>query len=104
MSKWYGKIGYVETVETDHGIWETTTTERPYYGETTRLMTSFQTSGEVNDDVKLTNELSIVADPFAFEHFHAIRYAIFGGVKWKVQSVTPQHPRLLLNIGGVYNG
>lgn len=104
MSKWYGIIGYVETVETDPGIWEAKTTERPYYGETTRLMTSFQTSGEVHDDVKLTNELSIVADPFAFEKFHAIRYATFGDVKWKVQSVTPQHPRLLLNIGGLYNG
>ena len=102
--KWYGIIGYVETVETEPGIWEEQVTERSYYGESTRLASKFQTSGGVNDNVDISNELSIVADPFAIEKFHAIRYAVIGNVKWKVTTVTPQFPRLILSIGGVYNG
>ena len=104
MNKWYGKVGYVETVEVEPGVWEEQETVRQYYGEFVRKSSKFQTSGNVNDDRDVSVELSIVADPYADHHFHAIRYAEFGGVKWIVNSVEPQRPRLILCLGGEYNG
>ena len=36
MAKWYGMIGYAETVETTPGNWDEQLTERPYYGDVIR--------------------------------------------------------------------
>lgn len=104
MAKWCGVIGYVETVETEPGIWEEDFTERKYYGDMIRNARRLQSSDKVNDDISITNELSIVADPYAMNHFHAIRYAEFMGAKWKITNVEVQYPRLVLTLGGVYNG
>lgn len=32
-----------------------------------------------------------------------MRYAEFGGVKWKVTDVKVQYPRLILTFGGIYH-
>lgn len=104
MNKWYGKVGYVTTTEVEPGVWENDETTRQYYGELVRNSSKFQTSGGVNDDKDISAELSIVADSYAELHFHAIRYVEFGGVKWKVNSVEPRRPRLILALGGEYNG
>ena len=104
MNRWYGNVGYVETVEVEPGIWEEQETVRQYYGEFVRKSSKFQTSGNVNDDRDVSVELSIVADPYGDLHFYSIRYAEFGGVKWKVNTVEPQRPRLILTLGGEYNG
>lgn len=103
MAKWYGKIGYAETVETEPGIWEEQITERPYYGDIVRNTRRLQTSSNVNDNVNVSNEISIVADPYANQNFHAMRYVEFMGAKWKIETVEVQYPRLVLSIGGVYN-
>lgn len=103
MAKWYGKIGYAETVETEPGIWEEQITERPYYGDIVRNTRRLQTSNNVNDNVNVSNEISIVADPYANQNFHAMRYVEFMGAKWKIETVEVQYPRLVLSIGGVYN-
>lgn len=63
-----------------------------------------QTSESLNDDINVANEISIVADPFAMQNFHKMRYVVFMGEKWKVSSVEVQYPRLILTIGGIYNG
>ena len=104
MAKFYGKVGYAETVEVEPGIWEERIVERDYYGDLTRASRKLQTSGSVNDDVNLANEISIVADPYAVQNFDSMRYIEFIGVKWKVVSAEIQHPRLILTTGGVYNG
>lgn len=104
MGKWYGVIGYAETVETEPGIWEERITERSYYGDIVRNNRRLQNSGFVNDDININNEISIVADPFAYQNFHAMRYVEFMGAKWKISTVEVQYPRLILSIGGVYNG
>lgn len=104
MNKWYGKVGYVETVEVEPGVWEETETIREYYGEFVKKSSKFRVSGDVNDDRDISVELSIVADPYSDLHFPSIRYVEFGGVKWKVNTVEPQRPRLILSLGGVYNG
>lgn len=105
MAKWYGAIGYVNTVETGPGVWEEEFTERKYYGDITRIARRLQSADyKTNDDVVMINTLSIVADPYAMNHFHSMRYAEFYGAKWKIDNVEVQPPRLLLTLGGCYNG
>lgn len=104
MAKFYGKVGYVETVEIRPGVWEQQVTERCYYGDLTRSNRKWDTSGNVNDDTNVNNEISIVADPFAYAHFGFIRYVEFMGQLWNVTAVEVQRPRLILSVGGVYNG
>ncbi len=103
MAKFYGAIGYGKSEETVPGVWEDTITERFYFGELNRSTRRLQTSEHLNDDIDISNEISIVADPFAYENFHAMRYVSFMGSKWKITSVEVQYPRLILTIGGVYN-
>lgn len=104
MAKWYGKIGYAATVVTKPGVWEEEITERMYYGEVNRNTRRLQGSSQLNDDINIANEISILADPFAYQNFHAMRYIEFMGAKWKISNVEVKHPRLILTIGGVYNG
>lgn len=102
--KWYGIIGFGETVETKPGVWEDKITPRAYYGDVTRNARMLQSSGQVNDNINVSNLISVVADPYANQNFHAIRYVEFMGTKWKVSNVDVQYPRLILTVGGVYNG
>lgn len=104
MPKFYGPIGYAETKETAPGVWTEVITERYYYGDVIRNTRRLQTSDKVNDDINVSNEISIVADPFANGNFHAMRYVGFMGAKWKISNVEVQYPRLILTLGGVYNG
>ena len=100
--KFYGKIGYVDTAETKPGVHEAVVTE-DYYGDVTRKISKWQTADKLNDDLTVNNEISIVADQYAYQHFSLIHYVIWEGVKWKINTITVQHPRLILEIGGVYN-
>ena len=104
MAKYYGVIGYAETVETAPGVYEEQITERNYYGELVRNTSRFQVSDQVNDNVNIANEISVIADPFATQNFHAMRYVEFMGAKWKITNVEVRYARLILTIGGVYNG
>ena len=106
MAKWYGKVGYIETKETSPGVWKPEVTERPYFGDALRISSRWSASSDsTNDDISINNQISIVADPFAYQKFHLIKYVEFMGARWKVTSVDAnQRPRLILTIGGVYNG
>lgn len=101
--KFYGPIGYVKTVETRPGVWEEQTIVRNYYGDLIRNTRRLQSSDQLNDNISIANEISIIADPFANENFHSMRYVEFMGVKWKISDIEVQYPRLILSIGGVYN-
>lgn len=104
MAKFYGMIGYGSTEETSPGVWTELITERPYFGDLIRNYRKTQGAGNVNDNVNVSNEISIIADPFANENFHSMRYVRFMGAKWKIETVEVQYPRLILTIGGLYNG
>ncbi len=104
MAKFYGRIGYAEQVETVPGVWEEQMTERNYYGDVVRNMRRLESSGDLNDDINVSMEISIVADPFAIQNFHAMRYIEFMGSLWKISNVEVNYPRLILQIGGLYNG
>lgn len=106
MAKWFGKVGYSETVETDPGVWMPQDTIREYYGDVLRNTTRWsRNSDSTNDDLAVNTQISIVADAFAVNKFHAIKWIEFMGAKWAVSNVDPtQPPRLILTLGGVYNG
>ncbi len=104
MAKFYGAIGYAVTEETAPGVWEERITERMYYGELVRNTRKLQSADQLNDNINVANEISILADPFAYENFHSMKYVGFSGAKWKVTSIEVQYPRLILTVGGVYNG
>lgn len=104
MAKFYGVIGYAVLTETKPGVWKEQVTERKYYGDLTRNTRQLQSADKLNDDINVANEISIVADPFAYQNFHSMRYVEFMGAKWKISKVEVLYPRLILTIGGVYNG
>lgn len=104
MGKWAGKIGFAVPKETTPGVWKDEIVQRTYYGDMIRNTRRLQSSGNLNDNLVIANELSIIADPYANENFHAIRYAEFMGTKWKISGVQIQFPRLILELGEVYNG
>lgn len=103
MSKYYGTIGYAETVETAPDVWQDTIVEREYYGDVLKNTRRWQGTEHLNDDLNISNRISILADPYAYNNFHAIKYATFMGTKWKVSHVEVAYPRLTLELGGVYN-
>ena len=103
MAKFYGEIGFGTSIETSPGVYEDQVTTRNYYGDLIKNTRRLESSGSVNDDVNISNQISIVADPYANENFYAMRYVKFMGAKWKISDVEVQYPRLILTIGGVYN-
>lgn len=104
MAKFYGVIGYAVTEETEPGIYEERIVEKEHFGDVIRNTRRLSNAAKVNDDITISNQISIVADPFANNNFHSMRYASFMGSKWKVTEVEVQYPRLILTLGGVYNG
>lgn len=104
MAKYYGAIGFAETVETVPGVWEEKIVERKYYGDVLKNSRQLQSADQLNDIIKVANRISVVADPYAENHFHSIRYIAFCGAKWKVSDVTVERPRLILTLGGLWNG
>ena len=106
MAKFCGLIGYIETKEVppDSGIWKEEVTEHKHYGDLLRDSRRVQTSDKVNDDINISNEISIVADPYAMNNIHYMRYVEFMGIKWKITNVEVKYPRLILTLGGLYNG
>ena len=107
MAKYHGNIGFrsVSEYPADSGIWKETIVKKNYSGDvlddTRRVV---MTTDSVNPDLNITARISIVANKYAMENFHSIRYAEYLGAKWNVISAQPSFPRIILNLGGLYNG
>lgn len=104
MAKFYGVVGYGESVETQPGVFVDNIVEYNYYGDVIDNTRQLKEGDSLNDDISVQNSISIVADAYANEHFFAIRYIKWAGALWIVTDVKVQSPRLLLRLGGVYNG
>lgn len=104
MAKYFGTVGFSVPVETEPGVWVDAIEDHKYTGDLYTNTRRLQNSGNLNPDISLSNEISIIADPFANHNYQSIRYATFMGAKWEVTSVRVQFPRLILTLGGVYNG
>ena len=103
MSKYYGTIGYAKTIETSPGVWEETIIEKNYKGDVLRNTRRYESADKLNDNININNQISILADSYAYENFFSMRYITWFGSKWKITNIEVQRPRLLLTIGGVYN-
>ena len=105
MAKFYGEIGYsTDATETSPGVWEEGIVERKYYGDVLRNTRKMQEDQTVNADLTVNNSISIVADAYARDNFFAMRYIRWAGTLWIVSDVEVQSPRLVLRLGGKYNG
>ena len=106
MAKFYGEVGYGDSVETPSGsgVWVDEITEVLYYGDVIRNTRRLESGEGLNDDISVGNSISIMADDYANNHFFKIKYVRWAGVLWKVDSVEVRSPRLILSLGGVYNG
>jgi hypothetical protein len=105
MARFHGRVGYAEQAdETAPGVWVEVIIERIYTGDVIRNARNLREGENLNPDLSVQNAISIVADAYANDHFHAIRYVEWAGVLWTVSSVEVQSPRLLLRLGEVYNG
>lgn len=105
MAKYHGKVGFVYTKQTRPGVIAEVADERAYNGDILRSQKRWeQSSNQLNENLTLSNQFSIVADPYAYDNFFAIRYIWYMGARWKVTNVEIARPRLLLTVGGVYNG
>ena len=103
MAKWYGEIGYGFSVETAPSVYTEKIIPRMYYGDIVRNNRALQTADKVNDDINISNQLSILSDPYACKNFHSMRYATFMGTKWKITNVEVEYPRLILTLGSEYH-
>jgi hypothetical protein len=104
MAKFHGMIGYAQTTETAPGVFTEVVTEHQCVGEILRNNQRWERSEHLNDNLTIDNRFSIVADAYANENFQYMKYILWMGTKWKVTSVEVQRPRLILSVGGVYNG
>ena len=104
MAKFHGKLGYGITGETKPGVWVDQIIEKDVVGDFIKNTRQLENSGGVNDNININNSISIVADPYVTENFHLIKYVKFMGTAWKVRIAEVQYPRIILTLGGEYNG
>lgn len=104
MARFAGKVGFGSPQTIVNGIVQETIVERQYYGNVGRHIWRTKSSDKVNEDVDIDDQISIIADPFAIDNIHLIRYVIFNGSKRAVKSITVQRPRMIIEIGGLYSG
>jgi hypothetical protein len=106
MARFFDAVGYGESVETPpaSGVWVDVVTEISYYGDITRKARNLDAGENLNDNINASNSISIVADQYAIEHFSQIKYVRWAGALWTVTGVEVRSPRLIMNLGSVYNG
>ena len=104
MAKFYGVIGYAESNETSPGVYTETIVEKKYYGDFIKNSGKVQFSGQVNEDLQVSSQISIISDPYAISNYNNVRYATIQDVKWRITNIDIQYPRLVLTLGGLYNG
>ena len=104
MAKFYGNVGFAVSRETTPGVWKDDIVEYPYYGDVLQDHMRPKSTDKVIDNIVISDEISIISDPFARSNCHSIRYVWYMGTKWKITSVDVRYPRLNLTLGDAYNG
>jgi hypothetical protein len=104
MGRFYGEVGYGDNVETAPGVWQDVITERKLYGDVLQITRRLESSDKVNSDIAINNRISVVADAYANQYFHKIKYVKWMGVNWTVTTVQVAPPRLIFDLGEVWNG
>lgn len=101
--RYYGELGFFKTIETEPGLYSEELHKACYYGNVEKDFSKTGSTDKINSDIGISMQISIMADAYAIENFRYLRYAEYMGIKWRVVSVEPMHPRLILTLGGEYN-
>lgn len=105
MAKFYGQIGFRTTYEVSAGVYENVIVERPYFGDVIRDAMDRVAGDTVLGDRKTGNSFRVVADGYIASNFFDAEYIVWNGRYWKVvQTELQTRARILIRIGGVYNG
>jgi hypothetical protein len=104
MGRFYGKVGFGQTVEVRPGVMEDVITEKNLYGDVLRPSQSFQEADKVHLDISMGNRISVVADEYTWQNSFAIRYVEYKGIRWYITNIVEERPRLIFSLGEVYNG
>lgn len=105
--KFSGKIGFwIKDIEKKPGVFKSEIIERQYSGDVLRNIRRFQSpENQQNENLMLNNRLSIISDLYMLNNWSSIKYVFWNGVKWKVNSVDiSSYPRVIIELGGGYNG
>lgn len=103
--KFCGSIGFwIKSKEIKPGVFKSEMVEKPYSGDVNWNNRHFQPSENQNDTISLNNQISILSDLYLHQNLRSVRYVIWNGAKWRVTNVEVNYPRIVLTIGGVYNG
>lgn len=102
MARFCGIIGFASTEQTIPGVWSEKIIEKRVYGDVIKNRQK-TVSSNINTESIISNEFSILANPYIQDNIPNIRYIQYRGVKWNVSSVDIEYPRLILSLGGVYN-
>ena len=105
MAKFSGEIGFKFQPDIGSvGVWEPTITEKHYYGDIVNDVYKWNDGSKVNSDLNISNKFSIVANSFAVDNLGCMAYVKWRGVKWRIITAEIFGPRIILYIGGLYNG
>lgn len=102
--KFYGPVGFIEKTEKRPGVYTQEPVEYKYAGDVLRRSLRFQSGESVNDTLTPSQQISILADPYARNHVGSMKYVKWMGTAWKISEVSMEYPRLILTLGGAYNG
>ena len=104
MAKFHGKVGYAQTVETAPGVHTETFVEYDYVGDVQRDAKRWVDGSKVNTDLQFSTRISIIVNDVASVNLPLMRYVRWQGACWQITSFEVAHPRIILTLGGVYNG
>lgn len=104
MTRFSGMVGYVNLAETTPGVWEPVEKERKMKGDVIRQSSTNSNSGGLNDDVTLNHRISLIGDAYAFDNYYNIKYVKMNTTRWKVTGIEIERPRIIVTLGGVWNG
>lgn len=103
MAKFHGIIGFVDS-KRQNGVYKYDVTEKVYYGDVLQNHRKWDSAEQVNDNLDISNRISIIANDFMKKNIGFMKYAEFMGTMWEIKSFDIAYPRVILLLGGVYNG
>lgn len=105
MARYHGNVGFLICEDNQEtGMAENRAVEKPFFGTVIEHTRRWNETDHINDDLTVSNQISIVATDYAFRHASAIVYATFMGQRWKVISMRVKAPQIILTLGGIWNG
>lgn len=106
MARFHGEVGFGKDAEDPpgSGVWKQQVTEMLYFGDITKNVRRASDGDTLATNLTVNHVVSIVADDYAIQQLSFIKYVRWAGAAWEVTKVESQRPRLILSLGGVYNG